>query len=118
MKGRKDFLRLTPEEERLLPQLQPLITRHMDELVKAFYRHLLQFDETRRLLSDEIITNRLLAAQRTYLLELVGGSYGAEYQARRLKIGQVHERIGLTPQWYLGAYQLYLSLICSIIFEE
>jgi signal transduction histidine kinase len=118
MKGRKEFLRLTPEEERLLPQLHPLITRHMDELVKAFYRHLLQFDETRRLLSDEMITNRLLDAQRNYLLELVGGSYGAEYQERRLKIGQVHERIGLTPQWYLGAYQLYLSLICSIMVEE
>ena len=118
MKGRKEFLCLTAEEERLLPQLHPLITRHMDELVKAFYRHLLQFDETRRLLSDEIITNRLLAAQRTYLLELVGGSYGAEYQERRLKIGQVHERIGLTPQWYLGAYQLYLSLIFSLMDEE
>jgi signal transduction histidine kinase len=118
MKGRKNFLRLTPEEERLLPQLQPLITKHMDELVKAFYRHLLQFDETRRLLSDEIITSRLLAAQRNYLLELVGGDYGPEYQENRLKIGHVHERIGLTPHWYLGAYQLYLSLIFSIMVEE
>jgi signal transduction histidine kinase len=118
MKGRKEFLRLSPEEERLLPQLQPLITRHMDDLVNAFYRHLLQFDETRRLLSDEIITNRLLAAQRKYLLELVGGDYGPEYQENRLKIGHVHERIGLTPQWYLGAYQLYLSLIFAIMVEE
>jgi len=118
MKGRKDFLRLTPEEERLLPQLQPLIAKHMDGLVKAFYHHLLQFDETRRLLSDEIITNRLLAAQRKYLLELVGGDYGPEYQENRLKIGHVHERIGLTPQWYLSAYNLYLSLIVPLLQEE
>jgi signal transduction histidine kinase len=118
MKGRKDFLRLTPEEERLLPQLQPLIAKHMDELVQAFYRHLLQFDETRRLLSDEIITNRLLAAQRKYLLELVGGNYGPEYQENRLKIGHVHERIGLSPQWYLGAYNLYLSLIVPLLQAE
>ena len=118
MKDRKAFLRLTSEEERLLPQLQPLITRNMEDLIKAFYRHLLQFEETRRLLSDEIITNRLLAAQRHYLLELVGGNYGSEYQENRLKIGHVHERIGLTPQWYLGAYNLYLSLILPLIHEE
>ncbi len=114
---RKDFLRLTAEEEASLRQLRPLIAGHADELVAAFYRHLLQFDETRRLLSDELITKRLLAAQREYLLRLVGGDYGPEYIAERLKIGLVHERIGLTPQWYLGAYSLYCSLIFPLIFD-
>lgn len=114
---RKTYLRLTSEEEASLRQLQPVIKAHLDDLVTAFYRHLLQFDETRRLLSDELITNRLLAAQREYLLRLVGGDYGPEYQAERFKIGQVHERIGLTPQWYLGAYSLYCSLIFPLIFD-
>ena len=112
---RKEFLRLTPEEEASLVKLKPLIVRHADDLVAAFYRHLLQFEETRRLLSDEMITNRLLAAQREYLLQLVGGDYGLEYQAQRLKIGQVHERIGLTPQWYLGAYSLYVGSLFPLM---
>ena len=112
---RKEYLRFTAEEEASLRKLRPLFEAHADELVAAFYRHLLQFEETRRLLSDELITNRLLVAQRKYLLEMVGGNYGAEYQAERLKIGHVHERIGLTPQWYLGAYQLYLSLIFPLV---
>jgi signal transduction histidine kinase len=114
---RREFLRLTPEDEMSLRQLQPLIARHADELVAAFYRHLLQFEETRRLLSDEMITKRLLSAQREYLLRLVGGDYGPEYQAERFRIGQVHERVGLTPQWYLGAYSLYCSLIFPLIFD-
>ncbi len=112
---RKTYLRLTGDEESAVRQLRPVIEAHVDDLVVAFYRHLLQFDETRRLLSDELITQRLLAAQRKYLLELVGGDYGSEYQAERLKIGLVHERIGLTPQWYLGAYALYLELIFPLI---
>jgi signal transduction histidine kinase len=115
---RKEFLRLTPDEEAALAKLRPLIAKHADDLVNAFYRHLLQFEETRRLLTNELITNRLLAAQRKYLLELVGGNYGLEYIADRLKIGHVHERIGLTPQWYLGAYNLYLALILPLIYEE
>src|SRR6266511_1147850 len=112
---RKDFLRFTAEEEASLRKLRPLFEAHVDGMVSAFYRHLMQFEETRRLLSDELITNRLLAAQRKYLLEMVGGDYGPEYQADRLKIGYVHERIGLTPVWYLGAYELYLSLIFQFI---
>src|SRR6266545_594766 len=115
---RKDFLRFTAEEEASLRKLRPLFEAHVDGMVSAFYRHLMQFEETRRLLSDELITNRLLAAQRKYLLEMVGGDYGPEYQADRLKIGYVHERIGLTPVWYLGAYELYLAMILPLIHKE
>ena len=85
---RKTYLRLTRDEEAAVRQLRPVIEAHVDDLVVAFYRHLLQFEETRRLLSYELITQRLLAAQRKYLLELVGGDYGPAYQAERLKIGQ------------------------------
>jgi signal transduction histidine kinase len=115
---RKEFLRLTSEEEASLVKLKPLIAKHAEDLVNAFYRHLLQFEETRRLLTNELITNRLLAAQKKYLSELVGGNYGPEYIEDRLKIGHVHERIGLTPQWYLGAYNLYLALLLPLIHEE
>ncbi len=115
---RKEFLRLSEEEETALKTLQPLMARHVDELVEEFYRHLLGFAETRKLLSDELIATRLKEAQKRYLLSLVTGPYDREYQEGRLKIGQVHERIGLTPQWYLGAYALYLNLLHPLIFKE
>jgi PAS domain S-box-containing protein len=117
-KGRKDFLLLTDDEEAALKTLQPLMARHVGELVDAFYRHLLGFAETRKLLSDELITTRLMEAQKRYLLSLVTGPYDKEYQEGRLKIGHVHERIGLTPQWYLGAYSLYLNLLRPLIVRE
>lgn len=115
---RKDFLLFTAEEETALKSLQPLMKRHVDELVEAFYRHLMSFAETRRLLSDEMITSRLMDAQKRYLLSLVTGPYDAAYQEGRLQIGKVHERIGLTPQWYLGAYALYLNLLRPLIIQE
>ncbi len=115
---RKNFLLLTEEEEEALKSLQPVVTRHVDELVTAFYRHLLRFAETRRLLSDELITTRLKDAQRRYLLSLVTGPYDERYRDDRLRIGQVHDRIGLTPKWYLGAYSLYLNLLRPLIVEE
>ncbi len=115
---RKNFLLLTEEEEGALKSLQPLMTRHVDELVTEFYRHLLRFAETRRLLSDELIATRLKDAQKRYLLSLVTGPYDERYRDDRVRIGQVHDRIGLTPKWYLGAYSLYLNLLRPLIFEE
>lgn len=115
--SRKDYLQLTAEEEAGLKSLQPLMAQHVDELVGAFYRHLLQFEETRVLLTDELITTRLKDAQKQYLLSLVTGPYDRPYMEGRLRIGEVHERIGLTPQWYLGAYALYLNLLHPLIFK-
>lgn len=114
---RKEYLQLTEEEEAGLRSLQPLMTQHVDELVDAFYRHLLSFEDTRRLLTDELITTRLKEAQKQYLLSLVTGPYDRVYMEGRIKIGEVHDRIGLTPQWYLGAYALYLNLLHPLIFK-
>jgi PAS domain S-box-containing protein len=114
---RKDYIGLTPQDEETLKRLEPLIDKHVDELVKGFYRHLLQFDELRQFLSDELITTRLLSAQREYLSALVGGEYDEAYFQNRFHIGRVHERLKVTPSWYLGAYSRYLSMIFPIVFD-
>ena len=117
-KIRKAFLLLTEEDERRLKLIQPLMDRCVDELVEAFYQHLLGFSETRRLLTDALIASRLKDAQKHYLQSLVSGPYDEAYRESRLKIGQVHDRIGLTPQWYLGAYSLYLTLLQPLVLRE
>jgi signal transduction histidine kinase len=115
---RKRFLRFTTEEEVALTALQPLMAQHVDELVGAFYRHLLSFSDTRTFLTDELISTRLLEAQKRYLLSLVTGPYDRAYEEGRRRIGQVHACLGLAPEWYLGAYALYLSLLEPLIFEQ
>ncbi|NGZ98088.1 MAG: hypothetical protein CV089_18510 [Nitrospira sp. WS110] len=115
---RKQFLRLTKEEERDITALQALVADHVDELVAAFYRHLLTFPGTRKFLTNELISTRLLEAQKRYLLSLVTGPYDETYEESRRQIGRVHARLGLTPEWYLGAYALYLSLLDPLIHEQ
>jgi rsbT co-antagonist protein RsbR len=48
--------------------------------------------------------------QKDYFLGLTYGDYGEAYLARRLLIGRVHQRIGLSPRWYMGAYSIYMQL--------
>jgi signal transduction histidine kinase len=111
------FLNLGDEDRSLLADLEPVLERHADSLVAAFYRHLLSFGPTRELLRDPKVKDRLLGKQREYLVSLARPGFDADFVAERRRIGEVHQRIGLDPRWYLGAYALYQSLLTPVIWE-
>lgn len=101
-----------------LAEIGPVLQKHADSLVAAFYRHLLSYPVPRRLLRDPAVKARLLGMQRRYLVSLAGPDVDEEYVAERSRIGETHERIGLDPAWYLGAYALYLTLLTPLVFEH
>ncbi len=115
---RQSFLALAPGDMDLLRDLAPLLEAHADTLVSAFYRHLLSFESTQRLLADPEVKERLLHKQRDYLLSLAGPTLDEHYVQERLRIGVTHERIGLEPRWYLGAYSLYFGLLVPMIRDQ
>lgn len=115
---RKAFLQLTDAEIALLKELGPVIAPHADQVAHAFYDHLLKFEETRGILSDESLRTRLIGVQKAYLERLFSGDYGADYYESRLRIGFAHDRINLLPKWYLGAYALYVTLLGPLLEEH
>jgi signal transduction histidine kinase len=102
----------------LLAELATTLEKHADSLVAAFYRHLLSYPPMRHLLREPEVKERLLGLQRQYLLSLAGPEVDEAYVVQRRGIGEVHERIGLEPAWYLGAYALYLSLLTPLVGER
>ena len=114
---RLDFLQFCPQDEANLKALSQILAPHIPDLVTEFYQHLQKFEETASLLTDELITKRLLDAQSDYLERLTQGHYDQQYAAERLKIGQTHNRIGLLPRWYIGAYNLYIHLLYPLVFQ-
>jgi len=114
---RLDYLALGPSDLERLAALRPLFEKHATTLVDTFYEHLNSFSETRRFLVDPAVRARLNRSQRDYLLSLAGPTIDDEYIAQRRSIGEIHERIGLEPRWYLGAYALYLSVLVPLILE-
>ena len=112
-----DYFQYGPEQQALLAALRPGLEKHADGLVADFYRHLLSFPRTRKLLRDPEVTKRLLGVQREYLLSLAGPELDDAYVAQRRRIGEVHARLGVEPSWVLGAYALYLSLLVPLVVE-
>jgi signal transduction histidine kinase len=117
LRQRLSFLNLDQADLELLADLRPLLEQHVDSFVEAFYRHLLSFEPTRRLLGDPAVKERLLEMQREYLLGLAGPTPDESYLENRRQIGKAHARIGLEPRWYLGAYAQYFSLFARLLFE-
>ena len=112
------YLRLAPEELEQLARLRPAVEERAGGFVEEFYRHLLSFEETRTLLRDPVVRKRLLDAQARYVVSLVSDSIDEEYVETRFQIGLVHERIGLDPTWYLGAYSLYQAELDRVAVEQ
>lgn len=118
LEQRLAFLGLGDADLSLLAGLRPLLERHADALVGAFYRHLLSFAPTRALLVDPAVKERLLGKQREYLLSLGRPQFDEDYLEERRRIGETHDRVGLPPRWYLGAYAHYYSLLAPLVSEQ
>lgn len=107
----KTFVGFSPADEAILRELRPVALQYADEVMDELYARWLRFPELKRFFPDDSVLARVKALQRQYFISLTGGEYGAGYSAHRLRIGTVHKRIGLTPEWYMGAYSIYLELV-------
>ena len=116
---RKVYLEISPEDETRLRRLQPLMTRRADDLIEPFYAYLLAHGHTRKMLESQPgLIVRLKQVQRRYFTDLFCGVYDEAYFLDRLRVGLAHERIGLSPIWYLGAYDKYVHLVSDLLRRE
>jgi rsbT co-antagonist protein RsbR len=117
IKRRKEFLEFGKDDADALRELSDIARKYAEPVIEELYRHFLAFDDTRAFFHDARTLERVKQLQRDYFLRLTQGEYGTDYVADRLRIGTVHEHIGLAPEWYLGAYNYYLRSVALRIFE-
>lgn len=115
---RQEFLSFDGQDAQLLAELNPVLDSWREKLTDAFYQHLLKFNEIRPLLGDHEKLARLKHAQSTYFAQLTEGDYGMNYVENRLHIGVVHQRVGLTPKWYMSAYCKYMTEVMPLILDH
>jgi PAS domain S-box-containing protein len=108
---RKDFLEFREEDIGNLTGINELARRYADSVIEDFYKHLLSFEETGVFFRDPRVLQRVKSAQQEYFLRLTQGNYDLAYAQDRLKIGAIHERIGLPVKTYLGMYNYYLRAV-------
>jgi signal transduction histidine kinase len=111
------YIGITEPELLILYQMRPAVDANSGRFLKTFYDHLLAFEGTRVFLKDEATIQRLLKAQRDYLLRMLDAKFDDEYYKHRCLIGTTHFKLGLDFRWYIGAYVLYLDFLKPLAHE-
>ncbi len=122
---RKQFMNFTSSDAKVLGKLTRWAERNSASIAREFYHYQMNFGPTRAFFEaharkggislDELRTH-VERAQAGYFLEIFkeaesGGSYGAGYFDKRLKVGQLHSVIALPLKWYIGSYALYQDIV-------
>jgi diguanylate cyclase (GGDEF)-like protein/PAS domain S-box-containing protein len=95
--ARKRFLELGEDDVALLREVHALTGADGAAFSDAFHDYLLEFGALR------------------YFHNLTGGDYGPDYVHDRLRVGLAHQRTGLEPKWYIGAYRKYLAEMTPLL---
>ena len=109
------YLEFTEHDAELLRDVHPYLRAHQSGIVLAFYEHLLRFPRLRQLLDDRCAFARLKHLQAEYFHSLTAGDYDGNYERNRVRVGLVHQHIGLEIRWYIGAYRKYLAELAPVL---
>ena len=116
--SRRSFYELGDDDLARLKALRPFAEKHMDDVVEDFYRLLLSHPESRRFFPDDETVRRVKRLQRDYFVQLFDGVVDLAYVEQRFRVGAAHERIGMQPHWYIGAYRHYLAILLEKIHQD
>lgn len=114
--ARLKHLELSESEREALRFAWGEIETHAEVFVTELYRRFLDTPSLSSVLSAKVRMSRLRELQLGYLRDLFCQPIDSEYLAGRIKIGLVHHRIRITPQWYLASYSHFICAHVDSLF--
>jgi rsbT co-antagonist protein RsbR len=118
LRNRRAFYEITDEDLSRLANLRAFGERNVVAVIEALYQLMLGHEESRAFFPDDRTVSHVKAMQRDYFLGLFAGRLDLAYVEDRLRVGAVHERIGMPPKLYIGAYSRYLRLLFERMLAE
>ena len=113
-----NFVHLTERDLLNLANMKPIMEKNVEEIVKAFYDKLQQMPNLLGIINQYSTIERLTQTLIRYLLDMVSENIDESYVNGRKRIGQVHNRIGLSPEWYIGAYTVVQNKMFEVLMRE
>lgn len=104
------YLGLTEHDVSYLHEQREHFAAITEQVVDQLYDFILTQPQLAAIINEHSNIERLKQTQRWYFMTMANGRIDEEFIARRLEIGRIHSRIGLTADWYLGTYMRYLDI--------
>jgi methyl-accepting chemotaxis protein len=81
----------------------------LPQIMDQFYSHIAKFAETNAFFKSRDQMMHAKKMQIQHWTVILDGRFDDTYQASVTKIGQVHNKLGLEPRWYIGGYNALVS---------
>lgn len=118
LKKQMDLIGLMEHDLALVKSLKPFVHEHIEEIVSIFYDRVLVVPNLREIILKHSTVDRLKHTLRTHFMEMFDGNINEEYIQKRIKVAQMHYKIGLEPKWYIGAFQQVQETIIKLVNKE
>lgn len=109
-KKQLDYIGLREEDLALMKSKKAIFEKITNTVVDELYNRITARPELMGIINANSTIERLKTTQRWYFQSLTDGRIDKDFFDKRLYIGKVHSKIGLTTNWYLGTYILYLDI--------
>lgn len=113
-----EMIRLTPDDLKLAKAIQPLVVTHIKHVVDEFYEVITSVPHLREIIHQHSTLDRLRRTLETHLVEIFSGQYNQSFLEKRIRIADVHYRIGLEPKWYIAAFQKVQDALLQLIYDK
>lgn len=103
------FAGWTDRQSAALTKFLPTLVRELPGILDKFYANLRGWPQLAAMFKGSEAMPRAANAQAAHWQMLFSGRFDDAYVASVKKIGLMHSKIGLDPQWYISGYTFILS---------
>ena len=112
---RRAFNLIDDETIQLLRDARTFILAELPLILDEFYDHVGAFSQTASFFADRRHMMHAKEMQLRHWAIIVEGHFDETYETSVTKIGEVHNRLGLEPRWYIGGYNFLVSRLIEAI---
>ena len=111
----KQNYRFTPEDEKRLHDLHPLMEEHVDEVMSTLSLWIMGTKGAAKFFTDESRKRHVFGAQREWFLELFSGNYDNRYYEKLIRIGATHVKQNVDAHYMNRAVNLVKNACIGIV---
>ncbi|WP_234053892.1 MULTISPECIES: globin-coupled sensor protein [unclassified Xanthobacter] len=118
MRDRLKFNLIDNETAALLKSSKADILHLLSDVLDRFYEHVGSEPETRRFFGSPEQMQRAKRMQLNHWSVILDARFDEEYEASVTRIGEMHNKLGLDPHWYIGGYSFLISHLVASLGHE
>jgi methyl-accepting chemotaxis protein len=115
---RLSFHQIDAETVAALREARQMVEAIMPGALDRFYQHLVRFPETASMFGGHAHMMHAKQMQVKHWSVIMSGDFDSTYEASVRRIGEVHNRLGLEPRWYIGGYNVLIADVLKTIASQ